>query len=193
MKVVFSHGKESGPWGSKIKALAKVAKQLGCEVDSIDYRGIESPDERVQKLSDYLQNEAKAINKTSESKPFILVGSSMGGYVSLVCAQQYQVKTHSNNQKLQGLFLLAPALYMSGYQQQEYQVPECQTQEYDNVKTKIEIIHGWSDDIIPVEHSIKYAKQVLCTLHLIDGDHRLNSSLNQVISLFTDFLQDISM
>ena len=180
MKVVFSHGKESGPWGSKIKALAKVAKQLGCEVDSIDYRGIESPDERVQKISDYLQNEAKAINKTSESQPFILVGSSMGGYVSLVCAQQYQVKAHSNNQKLQGLFLLAPALYMPNYNIQTY-----------SGITNTEIVHGWSDDIIPVEHSIKYARQALCTLHLIDGDHRLNSSLNQVISLFTDFLQDV--
>jgi surfactin synthase thioesterase subunit len=185
MKVVFSHGKESGPWGSKIKALAKVAKQLGCEVDSIDYRGIESPDERVQKLSDYLHNETKI----SEPQPIILVGSSMGGYVSLVCAQQYQAISHNNNKQLQGVFLLAPALYMSGYLQQEYQVPECQAQKYDNIKTKIEIIHGWSDDIIPIEHSIKYAEQTQCTLHLIDGDHRLNSSLHQVIELFNVFLK----
>jgi len=36
--VVFSHGKESGPWGSKIKALAKVAERLGGNVISVDYR-----------------------------------------------------------------------------------------------------------------------------------------------------------
>ena len=77
---------------------------------------------------------------------------------------------------------------IDSYLQQEYQVPECQAQKYDNIKTKIEIIHGWSDDIIPVEHSIKYAEQTQCTLHLIDGDHRLNSSLHQVIELFNVFL-----
>ena len=37
MKVYFSHGKESGPWGSKIKRLANIAKEHGCSVDSIDY------------------------------------------------------------------------------------------------------------------------------------------------------------
>lgn len=36
--VVFSHGKESGPWGSKIQALAKVAERLGGDVISVDYR-----------------------------------------------------------------------------------------------------------------------------------------------------------
>lgn len=178
MKVVFSHGKESGPWGSKIKALANVAKQLDFNVDSIDYRGIESPDERVQKLSDYLQNETQT--KTNEPQPFILVGSSMGGYVSLVCAQQHKKKHDKNSASLQGLFLLAPALYM----------PQYNVQSYSDI-TNTEIIHGWSDNIIPVEHSIKYAQQAQCTLHLIDGDHRLNSSLNQVTSLFTDFLQGI--
>jgi hypothetical protein len=36
MKVYFSHGKESGPWGSKIKRLAGIAQQKGYAVDSID-------------------------------------------------------------------------------------------------------------------------------------------------------------
>ena len=29
MKVIFSHGKESGPWGSKIKAMADMASERG--------------------------------------------------------------------------------------------------------------------------------------------------------------------
>ena len=37
MKIYFAHGKESGPWGSKIKRLAGIAKDLGCAVESIDY------------------------------------------------------------------------------------------------------------------------------------------------------------
>ena len=161
MKVIFSHGKESGPWGSKIKALANVAQGLGCDVESVDYRGIESPDERVEKLNSYLSNEVE---------PYILVGSSMGGYVSLVSAR---------SGKQQGVFLLAPALYMSDYQ----------VQEYSDELSNLEIIHGWSDDVIPVENSIKYAQKAQCSLHIIDGDHRLNSSLTQVITLFKVFLK----
>jgi hypothetical protein len=48
MKVYFSHGKESGPWGSKIKRLANIAKELGYSVDSIDYSDILDPDLRVE-------------------------------------------------------------------------------------------------------------------------------------------------
>jgi surfactin synthase thioesterase subunit len=164
MKAIFSHGKESGPWGSKITKLANVAKELGFDVDSIDYTGITSPDERVIKLNNYLNN---------ETKPYILVGSSMGGYVSLVVAQ--------TNKPL-GTFLLAPALFMTDYEQQTYTIDLKQ----------LEIVHGWSDDIIPVAHSIKYAQQAQCSLHLIDGDHRLNSSIEQVMGLFQVFLKNIN-
>jgi surfactin synthase thioesterase subunit len=163
MKVIFAHGKESGPWGSKITKLANIAKALGFDVKSIDYTHLISPDDRVSKLNNYLEN---------ETQPYILVGSSMGGYVSLVSAQ-----TH----KPLGVFLLAPALFIPDYQQQTYP---------SNVK-HIEIVHGWSDDIIPVEHSIKYAQQTQCSLHLIDGDHRLNSSMEHVIRLFKSFLYTV--
>ncbi|MCP4322191.1 MAG: alpha/beta hydrolase [Alteromonadales bacterium] len=163
MRVIFSHGKESGPWGSKITKLANIAKGLGFQVDSIDYSGIISPDERVIKLITKLEE---------ETQPYILVGSSMGGYVSLVAAQ--------TNKPL-GIFLLAPALFMTDYKQQTYITD----------LNHLEIVHGWSDDIIPVAHSIKYAQQAKCSLHLIDGDHRLNSSIEQVTGLFQTFLKDI--
>lgn len=163
MKVIFSHGKESGPWGSKITKLANIAKELSFEVDSIDYTCIISPDDRVIKLKTYLKN---------ETQPYILVGSSMGGYVSLVAAQTY---------KPLGTFLLAPALFMPDYDQQAYAT------DLEN----LEIVHGWADDIIPVEHSIKHAQQAQCSLHLIDGDHRLNSSIEQVMGIFQIFLKNV--
>lgn len=162
MKVIFSHGKESGPWGSKITKLAHIAKTLNYEVDSLDYNNIISPDERVKKLEHYLEN---------ETQPYLLVGSSMGGYVSLIASKKH---------KPLGIFLLAPALFMPDYLQQNY----------DSLTNNIEVIHGWSDDVIPVSHSIKYAQQQKCTLHLIDGDHRLNSSIEQVVELFTAFLKN---
>ncbi len=74
MKVIFSHGKESGPWGSKIKAMADLAESKGCEVDSIDYTDlVDEPDARAERLIAVLQQ---------ETGPVILVGSSMGGVCS---------------------------------------------------------------------------------------------------------------
>ena len=86
MKVYFSHGQESGPWGSKIKRLAAIAKEQGCEVDSVDYTKIKDPDLRVERLLDILE---------SESGSFVLVGSSMGAYVSLVASERVNAKAVS--------------------------------------------------------------------------------------------------
>ena len=124
MKVYFSHGKESGPWGSKIKRLANIAKEHSCSVDSIDYSDILDPDLRVERLINVLKD---------VEDDFLLVGSIMGGYVSLVASEQANAK---------GVFLLAPALFMQGYKKQIY-----------SHKINVEIVHGWSDDIIPPENS----------------------------------------
>lgn len=160
MKVYFSHGKESGPWGSKIKRLADIAKQHGFEIESIDYTDTMDPDLRVERLKSVIN---------SEQGDFILVGSSMGGYVSLVASGTVEAK---------GIFLLAPALYIDGYKVHEYKANQ----------QNVEIVHGWSDEIIPPENSIRYAKEAKCSLHLIDGDHRLNSSIELVASIFERYI-----
>jgi surfactin synthase thioesterase subunit len=161
MKVIFSHGKESGPWGTKIRILADIAKAHGHEVDSIDYTGIISPDERAGKLITILAD---------ITQPVILVGSSMGGYVSLVASEHYNCE---------GLFMLAPALCMPDYAKQSYA----------SMAKNICVVHGLSDDIIPYQHSQQYAQASGCDLHLIEGDHRLNSSLNEVCGIFEKFLE----
>ena len=163
MKIIFSHGKESGPWGTKIKSLAEIAKRHGFEVDSLDYRAYSNPDDRVYQLLNYLSD---------EKDEFILVGSSMGGYVSLVASEKVHPK---------GIFLMAPALYLEGYQKQAY-LSSCK---------KIEIVHGKSDEVIPFEHSVRFTKEAKCKLHLIEGDHRLTTSLSQVEDIFDAFLSGI--
>ena len=160
MKVYFSHGKESGPWGYKIKRLAAIARNHGCEVDSIDYTDTYDPDLRVERLVAILKK---------EDQRCILAGSSMGGYVALMASGE--VGAHA-------VFLLAPALYMRGYKE-----------EYCTTNSHLEIVHGWSDDVIPPEHSIRYAKEADCTLHLISGDHPLNTSISVVEELFEQFLR----
>ena len=161
--VYFSHGKESGPWGSKITRLANVAEKYGCRVVSIDYTEIDNPDARVSHL---LQKLAAEENDT------ILVGSSMGGYVSLVAAQTSKPK---------GLFLMAPALYMDGYEQQEY---HCSN-------TPIEIIQGWKDTITIPEGAIRFASQQRCRLQLIDSDHPFSDALETIADSFELFLRRV--
>jgi pimeloyl-ACP methyl ester carboxylesterase len=162
MKVFFAHGKESGPWGSKIRHLAECARNLGWEVESPDFTDLpDHPDARVDRLVTLLN---------SESTPAVLVGTSMGGYVSLVASSKVPVA---------GLFLLAPALYLPGYQVQDFGQLQC----------PIELVHGWSDDIVPPEHSIRFARETGSTLHLIDDDHRLSSNLDVLGEFFTSFLK----
>lgn len=159
MKVIFSHGKESGPWGTKIRFLANIAEQMGCQIQSIDYSDTLDPEKRVERLM-------QAIPK--DDPEVLLVGSSMGGYVSLVTALQHKVR---------GVFLLAPAVAMPGYKVQSYPV-----------SCPVTCVHGWQDEIIPAENILNFAKQLNITLHLIPGDHRLNDSLKAVGVLFKQFL-----
>ena len=51
---MFSHGKDSEPWGRKITGLAEIARTEGYDVDSVDYRGIDTPRDRVAKLIEHL-------------------------------------------------------------------------------------------------------------------------------------------
>ena len=68
-------------------------------------------------------------------------------------------------------------------------MPGYERREYHSRCSHIEIVHGRSDDVIPPEHSIRYAKEADCALHLISGDHALNGSLEVVAGLFEAFLK----
>lgn len=172
--VIFSHGKESGPWGSKIQSLAAVAERLGGQVISIDYRehpvGIQhdqnAPGEADRRVGQLLSIEPP------EHRKLVLVGSSMGGYVSTVATARLHVD---------GLFLLAPAFYMAGYANQD------PTPRAKNTM----IVHGWGDSVVPVQNSIRFAKLHQCDLHLLDGDHRLNDALPKIEALFEMFLKQV--
>jgi pimeloyl-ACP methyl ester carboxylesterase len=164
MLVIFSHGKESGPWGSKIQRLAAAARSLRWDVESLDYTGMDDPDARVPLLANRLAHEIK---------PVVLVGSSMGGYVSTVVAM---------NRPVSGLFLLAPALFMPGYAVQDYAPLSC----------PIAVVHGWRDDVIPWNHSVRFAERHRAKLHLLDGDHRLNDCLDPIEQYWRQFLKALA-
>lgn len=48
--------------------------------------------------------------------------------------------------------------------------------------------HGWDDEVIPCEHSIRFARLRGCTLHLVPGNHRLDTRIPMLCALFGAFL-----
>ena len=160
--VIYNHGKDSIPWGEKAYALAEVAKRHGYHFISPDYQASNDPDLRVKQLL--------AMNLTGYDA-IILVGSSMGAYVVTVAAEIIQPK---------GLFLIAPAFYLPGYQRTEFS-PHCQ---------RIEVFHGWQDEVVPPENSWRFCQQHQATLHMLDSDHRLLSVLPLMADAFDRFLDD---
>ncbi|HEX3604043.1 MAG TPA: alpha/beta hydrolase [Steroidobacteraceae bacterium] len=158
--VVFSHGKESGPWGTKITAMAAVVRSLDLAVESVDYRDLDDPMQRVDKL----------LGVAREFQgPLVMVGSSMGAHVSAAAAAR---------SKAAALFLLAPAFYMRGLEQYTPQ----------DVTVPTAIVHGWHDAVVPVENSIRWAREHGATLHVLDSDHRLEDQIDAICALLGDFL-----
>jgi pimeloyl-ACP methyl ester carboxylesterase len=163
MKIYFSHGKESGPIGTKIKRLSEVCEGLGLAWESIDYTDLpDDPEARVERLKESILQDAPM-------QACVLVGSSMGGYVSAVVAQKVEVA---------GLFLLAPALYMPTYAHQDFSLQVADTT----------IIHGWDDELIPLDNVVRYAKAQEADLHVLPDGHRLTRVTPQIAVLFELFL-----
>ena len=158
--VVFSHGKESGPWGRKISALAEVARSEGYEAHSVDYRGLDDPRQRITRLAEFCKELGGDL---------VLVGSSLGGYVAVASASLLHAR---------GIFLMAPALYMPGLPQLREGVLDCPAT----------VVHGWRDNVVPFEHSLRFAKSYRAALHLLESDHYLHNQIRVIQYLFEYFL-----
>jgi fermentation-respiration switch protein FrsA (DUF1100 family) len=158
--VVFSHGQESGPWGRKISALAEIARSEGYEAHSVDYRGLDDPRQRVARLIDFCKELAGDL---------VLVGSSLGGYVAVASASLLHAR---------GIFLMAPALYMPGLPELRQGVLDCPAA----------VVHGWRDDVVPFEHSVRFSQTYHAALHLLESDHQLHNQIRVIQYLFEYFL-----
>lgn len=150
--VVFSHGKETGPNGRKISQLREIAEQAGARTMSVDYTQTMRPEERVHIL---LSTALPAHDH------LILVGSSMGGYVSTRASKQL---------KPAGLVLMAPAFGMADYPV-PYPTPHA---------SDVAVVHGWQDEVIPVNHVIEWAKEHQIRLQLVSDDHSLHQEVGTV-------------
>lgn len=163
-RLIWCHGSLSVPWGAKSTAFAETAKSRGYTLEAPDFSDLENPDERVQRLIDDL---------TKSKAPAILIGSSMGSYVATAAARHAHIH---------GLFLLAPAFYLQGYD----------VHVFSGLPEAITVIHGWQDDVVPVENSIRFAKLHRGALHVLPDDHRLSDSIDTMTVLLDHFIQSLS-
>lgn len=163
-QVVFAHGKESGPRGVKIEALAAVARRAGWATAAPDFSGIDDPQKRV----DVLLATVKPVDR------LVLVGSSMGGYV---------VTAASRVLRPAALFLLAPAFGMPDY-------PAEQTNP-EPVTDRCVVIHGWRDEVVKPQQVVSWAQSYRAELLLVDDDHPLRESLAVLQRRFSLLLEQL--
>ena len=101
-----------------------------------------------------------------------MAGSSMGGFVANAAASRIGAR---------GLFLLAPAFYVPGYEEHMPDPPSCSAF----------VVHGWRDDVVPWEGSVRYGSETGARVMLLDGDHRLTANINTINRLFAGFLDEL--
>jgi len=156
--ICFNHGKESGPWGTKINRLAEVGRAHGFAVVSPDYTHTFDPHERLKQL----------VAMAPIGDPLVMVGSSMGGYVAAhACAYL----------KVDALFLMAPALYFPAWPEEPTAIPaHCQ------------VLHGKQDDIVPPAVADRFCRSHGAALEPLDAGHTLNECLETVATHFDQFL-----
>jgi len=159
-KVFISPGGSGVPNTVRLMVLTEVAGAKGLPVETFDCTQIRNPEIRIKSLLE---------SGVLDGERPILVGSSMGGYVSTVVAEKHEVE---------GLFLLSPALYVPPY---ENQAPQ--------PKAKfIVVVHGRQDDIVPPENIRRFARRFGADLHLLPGGHSLDGQLPEIRTLFSRFL-----
>ena len=167
MKIYLAHGRGGSQHSKEIFHLARTAKRAGHTTHCINDTDSEDPELRSARLTALV---------AAEAAPVVLMGFSMGGYTAMLAAAAHP-------EKVRGLFLVAPALY----------APRYQVKSYPTI-SPTEIVHGWDDDVILYEHSLRYARDPDATLHLVDAGHFFYAphELAQLRHTFSGFLSQFT-
>jgi len=162
--VILSHGLESGPQATKVSALAEVCDALGWASVRPDYRDLDArrdPREIDARV-------ARALAHAPAQGRVVFAGSSMGAFTSGLASIE---RTSA------GVFLLALPVGIPGY-----------SRPFEAAAVPIALVHGWRDEICPVDAAIEFARGRGATLHLVDDDHRLGAHVDYCAQLFAQFL-----
>ncbi len=215
MQYIYLHGFASSPKSKKAHFFKRQFKNLQIPLEIPDLNCGNFTDLTLTCQIDVI---ASLLKRSSENK-FVLIGSSLGGYISTLCANlkhQYPIF-----KKIHKLVLLAPAfsfysrilskdknklkewkrqgfIQVEHYQWKKtlplnYQlVKDAQKYEYLKLERKIPtlIFHGIKDDTVPYDLSVKYLElNPQAKLVLLNADHSLLNVLNFIWNDTKNFLE----
>jgi pimeloyl-ACP methyl ester carboxylesterase len=171
-QIILSHGSDSGPDATKVSVLAAFAESLGWQTHRPDYRS----DDALGHAGSITPRIARLLKVIDASdRPPVLVGSSMGSFVSGLASLERPVA---------GLFLLAtPSDRIPGYDR-AFEVRA-------GVPTLM--IHGWQDDVCVPEDALAFAGRHRLPLMMVDDDHRLGASVDRIVAEFRWFLEQLAV
>jgi len=163
--IVLSHGLESGPHATKVSALAVIAEQQGWHSVRPDFRDLDATRD-VRAIDARL---ARALEAAPAEGRVVFAGSSMGAFISGLA---------SLRRKSAGLFLMALPVGIPDYKV-----------EFAAARVPCTLVHGWHDDLCPVDAAIEFARRRGDTLLLVDDDHRLAAHVDACAQAFRQLLQ----
>lgn len=168
--VILSHGSGSSPQATKVSALAAQAEALGWSTQRPDY----STDD-ARGHADCVAPRISRLRATIEAldEPPVLVGSSMGAFVSGLVSLDVPVAA---------LLLLAAPSEIPGYARQFDVRPDVSAL----------LIHGWRDEVCPLNGIYAFAARRKLPLLIVDDDHRLGSSMDAISAQFRVLLDQLA-
>jgi len=170
-QIILSHGSDSSPDATKVSVLAALAESLGWSTQRPDY----SHDDARGHAGSVAPRIAR-LRATIESTttPPLLVGSSMGAFVSGLVSLEVPVA---------GLLLLATPSEIPGY-----------SRAFDMQQgLPTRLIHGWRDGVCPPAGIHAYCARHRLPLQMLDDDHRLGSSMEMIAAQFRQLLDQLAI
>ena len=162
--IILSHGLESGPEATKVSALAMVAEACGWASIRPDYRDLDVS----RDVAAITARTARALGSAPAEGRIIFAGSSMGAFISGFASLQRDCAA---------LFLMALPVGVEGYDF-----------DYKAAIVPTVLVHGWHDELCPVNAVIEFARERGDTLHLVNDDHRLSAHVDYCAEAFRQLL-----
>jgi len=209
--LVYLHGFASSPNSNKANHITKFFKNKGINIHIPDLNCGNFTDTTISKMLDRISSDIEEINES-----FIIVGSSMGGYLAALFAERHK-------RSPMRLILLAPGFDLcrlftkwlgeygidkwkrDGYfdflhysynseipLSYEFYRDLCRHSPYPDIKgIAAHIIHGSRDDVVPVEVSkIFQSKNPQTTIEITNDTHELSSSIDLITNRIDAILKD---
>ncbi len=215
LQYFYLHGFASGVNSKKAQYLKRKFSEKGYQLQVLDLNLGDFSTLQVSKVVQFVEN-------IIGNKPAVLIGSSLGGLISLILAEKLSC--------IQKLILLAPALEINtlwrqilgeenlliwerqkkfpikhiGYNQDvdlHYEfIQDLKVQPDREFISKLPVLifHGNDDGTIPVSVSKSYAlRNGQARLHVLESDHSLENSLEFIWLesekfLFDDMIEDVN-